>query len=183
MKKILMVSTLTISLTLGIQASDFSKDVREKVEVEGGSVISLVEKQRMLIQKMGSELLHKEKRGKLIKTVTLFDKTLKGLIKGDMDLALIGTTDKKILKQLKKVERQWNLLKIDKKKPNLKLYVPLLKNMNKTIKMYAVNSNNKKVMRRAEIFEQKLNKRTKNFRIGDIRTKFKEIVKIDISNF
>ncbi len=123
---------------------------------EMGTVINLAGKQRMLTQKMSKEILLIAKgidvdanKASLKKTADLFDKTLKGLINGDADLGLPKTTDSAILAQLKKVSELWAEFK-----PNVDAALsgnldkavlekvaaqnlPLLKNMNKAVQMYA----------------------------------------------
>ncbi len=123
---------------------------------EMGTVINLAGKQRMLTQKMSKEILLIAKgidvdvnKASLKKTADLFDKTLKGLISGDADLGLPKTTDAAILEQLGKVSKLWAEFK-----PNIDAALtgavdkavlekvaaqnlPLLKNMNKAVQMYA----------------------------------------------
>jgi hypothetical protein len=82
-------------------------------------------------------------------TSALFDKTLKGLVAGDSGLNIPATTNKDILAQLKVVSDLWTPFKanIDKvasgnaDKATLeaiaKENIPLLKNMNKAVQMYA----------------------------------------------
>ncbi len=118
--------------------------------------INLAGKQRMLTQKMTKEALlvkmgiDKEKnREKLLKSAKLFNKTLIGLIKGDKELGLVPTDNKDIQKQLIKVERLWKpflkeILKVVSNKADNKSYeiieksnLPLLKEMNRAVFMYA----------------------------------------------
>ena len=123
---------------------------------EMGTVINLAGKQRMLTQKMSKEILLIAKgvdadanKANLQKTADLFDKTLQGLINGNADLGLPKTTDAGILTQLGKVSELWVGFK-----PNVDAIIggtadkgvlekvaaqnlPLLKNMNKAVQMYA----------------------------------------------
>ncbi len=123
---------------------------------EMGTVINLAGKQRMLTQKMSKEILLIAKgidveanKASLRKTADLFDRTLKGLINGDPELGLPKTTDKAILAQLEKVSALWKEFK-----PNVEAALngqidqavlkrvaaqnlPLLKEMNKAVQMYA----------------------------------------------
>ena len=76
--------------------------------------INLSGKQRMLTQKMTKESFlirsnidKKENSKKLIKSSQLFDKTLKGLMRGDKSLNLVAIKNDKIQAQLKKVETLW----------------------------------------------------------------------------
>jgi hypothetical protein len=110
----------------------------------------------MLTQKMSKEALFvakgidvEQNRANLKKTAALFDKTLKGLIDGDSELNLPKTTNPEILAQLEVVNKLWTSFKanIDKviagnaDKATLeaiaKENLPLLKNMNKAVGMYA----------------------------------------------
>jgi len=116
------------------------------------TTINLAGKQRMLTQKMTKELLlvangidADANKANLAKTVALFDRTLKGLQNGDKDLGLPGTKDKAILAQLDVVTKLWAEYKpvldaADVSDAGLakaaKLNLPLLKNMNKAVKMY-----------------------------------------------
>ncbi len=122
---------------------------------ELGVAINLAGRQRMLTQKMSKEVFliakgidKAENLKNLKKTMALFDRTLKGLINGDKKLGLAKTKDKKIVAQLKKVQKMWNQFKkyvakaakgkIDKKLllEVAKRNIPLLKEMNKAVKMY-----------------------------------------------
>jgi len=114
--------------------------------------IDLAGKQRMLTQKMTKEKLlvigGMDKEGnfkKLKSSISLFDKTIKGLIEGDASLKLTGTTLKHLKKQLYKVQDMWNKLKpvYSKEKISdkelsqiIKGNLPLLKEMNRGVKMF-----------------------------------------------
>ena len=109
-------------------------------------------KQDIISKKLTEELLFIANRvdsqiykKNLQKTGRLFDKILIGLIKGDSDLGLQATKDDKILKQLKKVQELWAEYKkvidnADVSKEGLNkaitINMPLLKNMDKVVKMY-----------------------------------------------
>jgi phosphohistidine swiveling domain-containing protein len=108
----------------------------------------------MLTQKMSKEALLVAKgvdkdanSANLKKTVALFDKTLKGLMDGDSSLNLPKTEDKDILAQLKKVSELWASFKTKIEKNDLqaiaKENLPLLKNMNQAVQMYAKASGSK----------------------------------------
>jgi nitrate/nitrite-specific signal transduction histidine kinase len=115
--------------------------------------INLAGKQRMLTQKMTKELLLiangivvDENKANLAKTVALFDKTLKGLLEGDADLGLPKTEDAAIRAQLGTVQKLWAeyqpiVAKADTSDVALQkaaqLNLPLLKEMNKAVGMYA----------------------------------------------
>ncbi|MCP4291030.1 MAG: hypothetical protein GY780_04240 [bacterium] len=120
--------------------------------------INLSGKQRMLTQKMSKEFFliaygHDVENNKLNlqETYTLFDRTLKGLLDGDVSLDLPGTTDTTIRAQLTKVSGMWTSFQpsiafgadpatttigSDKVSTVASGNVPLLKNMNKAVKMY-----------------------------------------------
>jgi len=116
------------------------------------TTINLAGKQRMLTQKMTKELLlvannvaADANKKNLGKTTALFDRTLKGLLDGDKDLGLPGTKDAAIRDQLAVVQKLWSdyrpvLAAVDTTDAGLakaaQLNLPLLKNMNKAVKMY-----------------------------------------------
>jgi len=117
-------------------------------------VINLSGKQRMLTQKMTKEFLliakkigAKENQQALVKSINLFDKTLKGLRDGDEDLGLPPTTDKKIRDQLGLVEEHWVGFYPILQKPAsdtsirqaAKENLPLLFEMNRAVKMYELS--------------------------------------------
>jgi hypothetical protein len=167
MKKILSVVALGACLTMGSLYATEAKKTDVKTEVnqtkqQSGIVINLAGKQRMLTQKMSKEALFMAKgidadknKEALVKTAELFDKTLKGLIAGDKDLNLTKTDNKEIVAQLNKVTELWKAFKahIDKvvagksDKATLeaiaKENLPLLKNMNEAVGMYAKVSGSK----------------------------------------
>jgi len=148
---------LFTALALFLSGSAFALSGQEM-----GTVINLAGKQRMLTQKMSKEMLLIAKgvqvdanKANLEKTANLFDKTLKGLVNGDADLGLPKTTDADILAQLAKVSELWAGFK-----PNVDAVLagktdkgvlekvaaqnlPLLKNMNKAVQMYAKMSGSK----------------------------------------
>ena len=164
MKRVLSVVALGACLTMGTVYADEAK-ANNKVEVtkqQSGTVINLAGKQRMLTQKMSKEALFMAKgvdvdknKEALVKTSKLFDKTLKGLIAGDKELNLPKTDNKEIVAQLEKVTELWKSFKanIDKviagksDKSTLeaiaKENLPLLKNMNEAVGMYAKASGSK----------------------------------------
>ncbi len=150
------------SILFGALVACLSSNAFAFSKQEMGTVINLAGKQRMLTQKMSKEILLIAKgvdadanKANLQKTAALFDKTLKGLVNGDPVLGLPKTTDPAILNQLGKVSELWSTFKqnvdavlagkIDKEvltrvaTQNL----PLLKNMNKAVQMYAKMSGSK----------------------------------------
>ena len=136
----------------------YEKAAKKELGMASGVVINLAGKQRMLTQKMSKEMLllaigHDAEGNKinLKKTASLFDKTLKGLKGGDADLGLPETGDAAIVAQLDKVAGLWSGLKplMDKVtdvdatgasradiEKMAELNLPLLKEMNKAVKMY-----------------------------------------------
>ena len=115
--------------------------------------VNLAGAQRMLTQKMVKEtlgLVQGSIDAETLKgTVTLFDKTLKGLVSGDSDLGLSATTDDVILAQLASVQRLCNsfydnvntVLKLAPVTNNALAYingnnVELMNEMNKAVGMY-----------------------------------------------
>jgi hypothetical protein len=115
-------------------------------------IVNVAGRQRMLTQKMTKEKLliskgNKEYISKLDKTIKLFDDSLKALIGGDSNQTIVRPTNKKIKKQLSKVETIWKSLKplYQKSKPTKKeLSIIIEKNpillseMNKMVKMSEV---------------------------------------------
>jgi len=127
----------------------FAKSSGSSLSAGMATTINLAGKQRMLTQKMTKELLlianGIDAKASLAKTVALFDKTLKGLFDGDNDLSLPGTKTAAIRAQLDIVKKLWNsykpiLDKVDTSNAGLKkaaeLNLPLLKEMNKAVKMF-----------------------------------------------
>jgi hypothetical protein len=125
--------------------------------------INLSGKQRMLTQKMSKEFFLiaygykvKDNQLNLVETSQLFDRTLKGLMVGDKVLDLPPTTNEAILQQLKVVSKLWKPFKasidyatshdkipMDKVKQIAKDNMPLLKEMNKAVDMYAQEAGKK----------------------------------------
>ncbi|MEW8029886.1 MAG: type IV pili methyl-accepting chemotaxis transducer N-terminal domain-containing protein [Candidatus Thiodiazotropha sp.] len=136
----------------------YEKEAKKVTGKSAGVVINLAGKQRMLTQKMSKEMAlvavkhdMDNNKSNLRSTASLFDRTLKGLLDGDGDLELPGTKDKAIRDQLMVVADLWKEFKplveraagIDVKgvsKDDLlrmsKLNLPLLKEMNRAVKMY-----------------------------------------------
>ena len=122
--------------------------------------INLAGKQRMLTLKMIKETLGLVQGSvdvdSLKSTVSLFDKTLKGLISGDSDLGLSASTDSAILAQLMSVQRLWEdfygnvntVMELAPEMNNAIAYInghneELLKEMNKAVRMYEKYSKEK----------------------------------------
>ncbi len=156
MKKLLTVTALSSCLILGLYAQTPTKTETPTTQSvnQSANVINLAGKQRMLTQKMSKELLmiakgiNVEKNKKeLQKTMALFDKTLKGLIEGDKSLNLPATQNKEILEQLKVVSNLWESFKKSIEAKDLQKVaqqnLPLLKNMNKAVGMFAKQSGSK----------------------------------------
>jgi hypothetical protein len=116
--------------------------------------INLAGKQRMLTQKMTKELLlianniePEKNKDNLKKTIALFDRTLQGLLKGDLGLGLQGTRNSAIRYQLRLIQRLWKKYKslLTKKQHSqkdlikaAKLNMPLLTEMDNAVKMYVI---------------------------------------------
>ena len=155
MRRVMSMVALSACLTFGVNlnASE-GASTTQQVKQQSGNVINLAGKQRMLTQKMSKEALFVAKgidvdnnKANLDKTVALFDKTLKGLISGDTQLGLPKTENPEILAQLTVVKELWVPFKSSIEKGNLKAIseqnIPLLKNMNKAVQMYAKASGSK----------------------------------------
>ncbi len=131
------------------------------VQESKGVVINLAGRQRMLTQKMSKEafnnLEEKNHYKNLKKTAELFQTTLNGLILGDRKLNLPPIENNKIKKQLLKVKNLWEpfskaVYTLSNTTDNLKIEeakkfiaannVPLLKEMNKVVKMMEVENTN-----------------------------------------
>lgn len=157
MKRILSVVALSACLTVGAHAEATKADTPSATvqsKEQSGNVINLAGKQRMLTQKMSKEALFAAKgidadanKANLAKTVALFDKTLNGLINGDESLGLPKTENPEIVGQLKKVAELWGPFKASIEKGDLeaisKQNIPVLKNMNAAVQMYAKASGSK----------------------------------------
>jgi len=165
MNKLLSIVAISACLSMALVANESKAEAKTEVtqtKQQSGTVINLAGKQRMLTQKMSKEALFMAKgidadanKESLTKTVELFDKTLKGLAIGDKELNLPKTEDKDILAQLTKVTELWtpfkeNIEKVIAGKSDkatleaiAKENLPLLKNMNKAVGMYAKASGSK----------------------------------------
>lgn len=111
-------------------------------------IVNIAGRQRMLTQKMTKEKLlivkgEMENSAKLEKTIKLFDTSLTALIKGDKELSVVKSSNKKIIAQLELVADIWTSLKplYEKKKlttKDLALIIKknplLLKEMNTMVK-------------------------------------------------
>lgn len=137
----------------------YEKEARTATGKVSGIVINLAGKQRMLTQKMSKESIlialgheSSENQAKLRSTISLFDRTLKGLKSGNADLELPTNSQPQILAQLAVVEQLWVKLK-----PTLeaistgmvtdsdlhvlyKANLPLLKEMNKAVSLFEKTS-------------------------------------------
>ncbi len=124
--------------------------------------INLAGKQRMLTQKMSKEFLLiaygfsvDDNKLNLVETSNLFDRTLQGLQSGDSLLDLPGTKNETILAQLSTVGELWTKFKpviedasapqtstitVEEIKVVADLNLPLLKEMNKAVGMFAAEA-------------------------------------------
>jgi len=145
MKKIIFISLLLVGSLFAMSDKELA------------ITINLAGKQRMLTQKMSKEALliklniDKEENAKKLKeSSALFDKTLNGLIKGDKDLKLVPTKDKKIQAKLQEVKKLWepfyakikDIYSLKDTKDETFKYIEennlkLLKTMNEAVYMYA----------------------------------------------
>lgn len=123
---------------------------------EYGTVLNLSGKQRMLTQKMSKEIMlialnenKQQNLTNLTNTANLFDKTLKGLRNGSEELHLPVTSEKRILRQLDKIEKIWGNfystvksiitsgnVSTDQVALVAEQNLPLLKQMNKAVGLY-----------------------------------------------
>jgi len=125
-----------------IANTDITPKGQKEVKIKQDIISKKLTKELLFIANRADAQIYKEN---LRKTGRLFDKTLKGLIRGDIDLGLQATKDDKILKQLKKVQELWAEYKVvienaDVSKAGLNkaitINMPLLENMDKVVKMY-----------------------------------------------
>ncbi|MCB1869405.1 MAG: type IV pili methyl-accepting chemotaxis transducer N-terminal domain-containing protein [Gammaproteobacteria bacterium] len=147
---ILAVSVLIMSPTRLAVASE------GPTSSEYGVVLNLSGKQRMLTQKMSKEILlialaeeSTANLANLKSTSDLFDKTLKGLRDGSVELGLPPTTNSGILRQLDKIDAIWadfypvvktilesGSVSSEQIAAVAKNNLPLLKQMNKAVGLY-----------------------------------------------
>ena len=121
--------------------------------------INLAGKQRMLTQRMAKDLLainnNLDKEGHIKdfkESKQLFDRTLKGLLHGDKELNLQGTNLPNIVKQLHKVQKEWNnmqptlnnALKGKETNSAIEKLDNLLVEMNKAVTYYTQSVNRQK---------------------------------------
>lgn len=126
------------------------------------ATLNLAGKQRMLSQKMSKEFLLiaygydvDNNKLNLLETFTLFDRTLQGLVVGDVTLGLMETKSATILAQLKVIEDLWSNFKplvseaseasangVEQAKVQevASINLMLLKEMNKAVGMYAAEA-------------------------------------------
>jgi len=137
-----------------------------KNQKNDSTVINIAGRQRMLSQKMSKEVMTIEaglaiakSRASLKETHDLFNSSLKGLLNGSSSMHLPPTSDPKILAQMHKVESLWkafslqvqvvinsssNKESIDQAAAKILVdNIPLLKEMNKAVGMYAAQSQKK----------------------------------------
>ena len=165
MKRVFSAAAISVCLTMGattVATAEGAPAAVTQTKQQSGVVINLAGKQRMLTQKMSKESLFIAKgidveanTANLKKTAALFDKTLQGLINGDASLNLPKTENKEILAQLQKVTDLWTPFKVNIEKviagnadkatleAIAKENLPLLKNMNMAVQMYAKASGSK----------------------------------------
>jgi len=142
-----------LSITVALLFVALVAEVGAITAKEYAVVINLSGRQRMLTQKMSKEMLlvasgveAEKNRSALKKTAALFDKTLKGLIKGSKELGIPPTQSKSTLKVMGKVEKLWSEFKttvdtvvgggdvpVEKVAA---LNLPLLKTMNRAVRLY-----------------------------------------------
>lgn len=123
---------------------------------DAGKVINLAGRQRMLTQKMTKEMLFTmvgiDQKAAMDKTKNLFDKTLNGLIDGDLEMGLKATKNPVIVDQLLLVRGLWDEFQKDLKKgldtQDVKVLtalteesVAILKEMNAAVKLYEQDAN------------------------------------------
>lgn len=145
-EKLLVVSD---ALVKKFETSNKSLNYLDKARLH---IVNIAGRERMLTQKMTKEKLliikGKSKNSiKLKKTIKLFDTSLMALLKGNKELSVVKSSNKKIITQLNVVVKIWNRLKPLYEKENLNtkelaLIINenpiLLKEMNKMVKLAEV---------------------------------------------
>lgn len=113
--KFLLVFGMLLALNVGVNVY---VSIFINSQKSDGKIINLAGKQRMLSQKMTKEALLlsrddgvEESKNLLKDTVSLFDRILKGLTAGDVELGLPPAADDRFLTQLGKVKSIWNNVK------------------------------------------------------------------------
>ncbi|MFA8341763.1 MAG: methyl-accepting chemotaxis protein [Rhodothermaceae bacterium] len=155
-KKTGAILLIFLVVIIGINLKTF---LTTESQASDGVVINLAGKQRMLTQKMTKEALSVTQelmnQSELIKTVNLFDKTLKGLISGDKSLNLPPCKSDHIVNQLERVQGLWTPFRakiqnvIDNHTDTQSLdyilanNIKLLQEMNKAVKMFEEESSSK----------------------------------------
>ena len=149
--------TFALLITFFLISAAYGKNESEVTKQEMGNIINLAGKQRMLTQKMSKEILLiakginvSENVFNLHQTASLFNRTLAGLAKGDSELGLVKIENSAIARQLYRVYEQWkvflesvNIVLTKDTLPSHNLLkrvaqqnLPLLKEMDKAVKMY-----------------------------------------------
>jgi len=149
-------SSLFIAFYFIVQLSISPVYAAGPTSAEYGVVLNLSGKQRMLSQKMSKEVLLvalgidlDNNLANLTATSSLFDKTLKGLELGSAGLNLPPTSNKRILRQLEKINKLWSefhpIIKVILNSKTVtpeqvasiaSNNLPLLKQMNKAVGLY-----------------------------------------------
>ena len=141
-KRLVVVQTLWSEYQKVIANTGTTKEERQKSQKRQDDISQEMTKELLTIANIVDAKAYTKN---LKKTGELFDKTLTALIKGDTDLGLAGTKDEAITQQLVKVQKLWLDYKdiisnADVSDEGLKkaiaINIPLLKNMNKAVKMY-----------------------------------------------
>lgn len=152
--KKLAIQNLQLLAEMDKAVKMYEKESALTLKQAQGRTINLAGKQRMLTQKMTKELLliannisPKKNQDNLKQTIALFDRTLKGLSKGDLGLGLQATRNSAISYQLRLILRLWTKYKslLTKKQHSqedlikiAELNMPLLKEMDNAVKMYVI---------------------------------------------
>lgn len=172
MKRLLIMSSLIFGLTLGVEALEVNKEqVKHDIVLENidevnvehaeyaivlanrhiGSVSTLMKKQSILVDNIYKAQLSITKDVNTIinkvevkNNIVLFEKVLNGLMVGDADLALLGTENKKLLKQFKIIKKLWipfkaNILSSKLEKTSKQKFT-LLKHIDKSVKIHEIST-------------------------------------------
>ncbi|VAW35110.1 hypothetical protein MNBD_DELTA02-972, partial [hydrothermal vent metagenome] len=178
--KLGMVLGSFVVLFIAIVGATF---VTVNLQKSDGAVINMAGRQRMLTQKMSKESMAliqgKASSEEVLKTVTLFDKSLNALISGDDSQGIPATKDASTLAQLKKIKGMWKDFKdnvesivklnvdIEKSRKHILVNdIPLLKESDKAVKLmdkagFAANAVN--IAGRQRMLSQKMAKEVVSF--------------------
>lgn len=130
------------------------QNIIANTELSKSGIKNFNEKEKKIVDKMSKEMMDvakiidaKRYQINLTQTQKLFDTTLTALVKGDAKLEIEATRNEEIQQQLQKIKKIWDgyrptIINEDTSQEGLtkamKLNMPLLKEMDKAVKLYEV---------------------------------------------